>query len=280
MSKGMDDSVLPNSFHKTFFISNRTPEQLIENFPEAKLRSLIAKISSPRWVVPVLPDQELECLLNYSIELTKAGKSGVKYTWIELHFFHHFHYFCFFHSLSGVDEECEPCMRFYREGLTVSFMKILTDEAVNSWKYNIHNCILNSCVKFMQLCALHLKRDNSYLLDLLNTVLDPDNKFNTFNISRQSATTSLIGLTANLSKTTTATATTTTDSPGSQTTTISTTTVAATTVTTSTPISTTVSSVTSQSSPTTSGKCQNNLLSNVNQLLIPKKMHFSIAITK
>lgn len=52
----------------------RTPEQLIENFPEAKLRSLIAKISSPRWVVPVLPEQELECLLNYAIELTKAGK--------------------------------------------------------------------------------------------------------------------------------------------------------------------------------------------------------------
>lgn len=65
----------------TLFISNfcafnffRTPEQLIENFPETKLRSLIAKISSPRWVVPVLPDQELECLLNYAIELTKAGK--------------------------------------------------------------------------------------------------------------------------------------------------------------------------------------------------------------
>lgn len=55
----------------------RTPEQLIENFPEAKLRSLIAKISSPRWVVPVLPEQELECLLNYAIELTKAGKMSL-----------------------------------------------------------------------------------------------------------------------------------------------------------------------------------------------------------
>lgn len=85
----------------------------------------------------------------------------------------------------GVDEDCESCMRFYRDGLTVSFMKILTDEAVNSWKYNIHYCIFNSCAKFMQLCALHLKRDNSYLLELLSVVLDPDNKFNTFNISRQ-----------------------------------------------------------------------------------------------
>lgn len=58
-----------------FFHMFRTPEQLIENFPEAKLRMLIAKISNPRWVVPVLPDQELECLLNYAIELTKAGKN-------------------------------------------------------------------------------------------------------------------------------------------------------------------------------------------------------------
>lgn len=91
-----------------------------------------------------------------------------------------------FRFIAGVDEECEPCVRFYRDGLTVSFMKILTDEAVNSWKYNIHYCILNSCGKLLQLCALHMKRDNPYLLDLLAIVLDPDNKFNTFNCTRQS----------------------------------------------------------------------------------------------
>lgn len=68
----------------------------------------------------------------------------------------------------------------------MSFMKILTDDAVNSWKYNIHYCILNSCGKLVQLCALHMKRDNPYLLELLAIVLDPDNKFNTFNASRTS----------------------------------------------------------------------------------------------
>lgn len=76
-------------------------------------------------------------------------------------------------------------------------MKILTDEAVNSWKYNIHYCILNSCAKFMQLCASHLKRDNSYLLELLSVVLDPDNKFNTFNISRQATIPVVASLAAN-----------------------------------------------------------------------------------
>lgn len=49
-------------------------EKLKASFPIQKLRSLTQKISNPRWVVPVLPEQELECLLNTAIELTIAGK--------------------------------------------------------------------------------------------------------------------------------------------------------------------------------------------------------------
>lgn len=135
-----------------------TTEELISSFPVPKLASLTLKISNPRWVVPVLPEQELECLLNSAIELTKAG----------------------------IDHDCEPCVRFYREGLLLSFQKILTDEAVNSWKNNIHRCILMSCGKLMQLCALHMKRDNPYLLELLTMALDPENKFHSFNTTRQS----------------------------------------------------------------------------------------------
>ncbi|XP_032295412.1 probable ubiquitin carboxyl-terminal hydrolase FAF isoform X1 [Drosophila virilis] len=134
-----------------------TPEKLIASFPTAKLRSLTQKISNPRWVVPVLPEQELEVLLNAAIELAQAG----------------------------VDHDCEPCVEFYRNGLTTSFAKILTDEAVNSWKYNIHHCILLSCGKLLNLIAIHMQRDNPYLLDLLAIVFDPDNKFNTFNAVRQ-----------------------------------------------------------------------------------------------
>lgn len=137
-------------------ISQQSVEELIDGFPEGKLRSLTTKISNSRWVVPVLPAQELECLLNYAIRLTQAG----------------------------CDHECEPCMRFYRESLYISFVKILTDEAVTSWKFNIQYCILNTCGKLLQLCALHMSRDNAHLLDLLTIVLDPDNKFNTFNVSR------------------------------------------------------------------------------------------------
>lgn len=128
----------------------------VSRFPEDKLASLNIKISSSRWVVPVLPNQELELLLNAAIRLSQAG----------------------------IDAECEPCVKFYSEGLTTSFIKILTDEAVSSWKYNIHHCILMSCSKLLKLISLHMKRDNYHLLKLLSVVFDPDNKFHTHNASR------------------------------------------------------------------------------------------------
>ena len=49
-------------------------QQRVEpDFPHAKLAMLDEKISSPRWVVPVLPEQELESLLQASIELCRKG---------------------------------------------------------------------------------------------------------------------------------------------------------------------------------------------------------------
>nr|AAF01346.1 fat facets short isoform [Drosophila melanogaster]AAF01347.1 fat facets short isoform [Drosophila melanogaster] len=157
-SQSSDDvaaSLSANSVDSTITIV--PPEKLISSFPTTKLRSLTQKISNPRWVVPVLPEQELEVLLNAAIELTQAG----------------------------VDHDCEPCVEFYRNGLSTSFAKILTDEAVNSWKNNIHHCILVSCGKLLHLIAIHMQRDNPYLLDLLAIVFDPENKFNTFNAGRQ-----------------------------------------------------------------------------------------------
>lgn len=79
-------------------------------FPLPELNRLDDMINRPRWVIPVLPKGELELLLDASIALAKRG----------------------------VDHLCEPCQRFYREGLTISFTKILTDEAVSGWKIEIH----------------------------------------------------------------------------------------------------------------------------------------------
>lgn len=117
-------------------------------FPHGKLATLDEKISNLRWVVPVLPEQELECLLNASIELCRKG----------------------------ADVRSEACQRFFREGLTISFTKILTDDAVSSWKSNIHICIYQNCLRLIQLCVIKLEQDWFPLLDLLAMVLNPLNK--------------------------------------------------------------------------------------------------------
>lgn len=49
---------------------------------------------------------------------------------------HDFHLLLIF--FIGLDVRSEPCQRFFREGLTTSFTKIMTDEAVSGWKYDIH----------------------------------------------------------------------------------------------------------------------------------------------
>lgn len=149
---------------------NNAPENPAEpQFPVEKLATLDEKISNLRWVVPVLPDQELESLLNAAIDLCRQG----------------------------VDTRSEACQRFFREGLTVSFTKILTDDAVSSWKPNIQACINHNCIKLIELCVIKLPHDWFPLLDLLAMVLNPNNKFHTYNASRQSET---VGTTSNLSE--------------------------------------------------------------------------------
>lgn len=80
------------------------------DFPIQELNKLDDMINKPRWVIPVLPKGELETLLDATIDLCKKG----------------------------LDIRSEPCQRFIREGLTISFNKILTDEAVSGWKHDIH----------------------------------------------------------------------------------------------------------------------------------------------
>lgn len=40
-------------------------------------------------------------------------------------------------TCTGRDANSEPCQRFFREGLTTSFIRILTDDAVSTWKPDI-----------------------------------------------------------------------------------------------------------------------------------------------
>ncbi|CAB3237376.1 unnamed protein product [Arctia plantaginis] len=125
-------------------------------FPEAKLKALEEKISHPRWVVPVLPEQELEALLIAATELATKGE----------------------------DKNNLACQRFYNDALTVSFTKILTDDAVSSWKNNIQQCVRSNCEKLVKLCVMKL--DDPRFLNLLSMAFNPNNKFHTFNATRTS----------------------------------------------------------------------------------------------
>lgn len=127
-------------------------------FPVSELARLEEMISRTRWVVPVLPKCELEVLLDASINLCKQG----------------------------LDTRSEACQRFFQDGLTKSFTKILTDDAVSSWKFEIHRCILRNCEKLIELCVSKLSQDWFPLLDLLAVVLNPQCKFHTFNLTRPS----------------------------------------------------------------------------------------------
>lgn len=121
-------------------------EELI--FPIIKLVNLEEKIHSQRWIVPVLPDQELVSLLNVSIEFCKKG----------------------------LDVNNDGCQKFFRDSMILSFTRILTDDAVNSWKVNIQQCIMNNCMKLVELLVLKLDDDNFPFLEMLGMLFNPLNK--------------------------------------------------------------------------------------------------------
>ncbi|XP_030636958.1 probable ubiquitin carboxyl-terminal hydrolase FAF-X [Chanos chanos] len=129
-------------------------------FPHTDLAKLDDMINRPRWVVPVLPKGELEVLLEAAIDLSKKG----------------------------LDVKCEACQRFFRDGLTISFTKILTDEAVSGWKFEIHRCIINNTHRLVELCVVKLSQDWFPLLELLAMAMNPHCKFHIYNGTRPSET--------------------------------------------------------------------------------------------
>ncbi|XP_041066909.1 probable ubiquitin carboxyl-terminal hydrolase FAF-X isoform X1 [Carcharodon carcharias] len=139
------------------------PPQLEEEepaFPHTDLAKLDDMINRPRWVVPVLPKGELEVLLEAAIDLSKKS----------------------------LDIKSEACQRFFRDGLTISFTKILTDEAVSGWKFEIHRCIINNTHRLIELCVAKLSQDWFPLLELLAMALNPHCKFHIYNGTRPSET--------------------------------------------------------------------------------------------
>lgn len=127
-------------------LEEEVEEELV--FPIIKLVNLEEKIHSQRWIVPVLPDQELVTLLNVSISFCKKG----------------------------LDINNEGCQKFFRDAMVLSFTRILTDDAVNSWKVNIQQCIMNNCMRLIELLVLKLDDDNFPFIDIFGMLFNPLNK--------------------------------------------------------------------------------------------------------
>ncbi|XP_057352255.1 probable ubiquitin carboxyl-terminal hydrolase FAF-X isoform X2 [Manis pentadactyla] len=127
-------------------------------FPHTDLAELDDMINRPSWMVPVWPKGELEVLLEAAIDLSKKG----------------------------LDVKSEACQRFFRDGLTVSFTKILMDETVSDWKFEVHRCIINNAHRLVELCVTKLSQDSFPLLELLSMALNPHCKFHVYNGTRLS----------------------------------------------------------------------------------------------
>ncbi|XP_065223298.1 probable ubiquitin carboxyl-terminal hydrolase FAF-X isoform X3 [Planococcus citri] len=161
-----DSSAAPCSCGSSTFPAEQNefpPFKEDPSFPHNQLASLEDKINNTKWVIPVLPEQELEILLDAAIELCRTGE----------------------------DSKSEACQRFFRDSMAICINKIMTDEAVGGWKYTIHHCIYDNCLRFIEICALKIKEDWLPLLDLLALVLNPCNKFHTVNAMRPSETISI-----------------------------------------------------------------------------------------
>ncbi|XP_065840866.1 ubiquitin carboxyl-terminal hydrolase 9X-like [Oscarella lobularis] len=128
------------------------------NFPVKLLQKLDDSLNRTKWIVPVTPRGDLEVLLLASIGLCKRG----------------------------LDSQSEPCQRFFRDGLYSSFVKILTDEAVCSWKAEIQHYIQANNLRLVQLCVLKLNDDVLHLLDLLAMVLCSSSRFQVLNSAETS----------------------------------------------------------------------------------------------
>ncbi|KAG2456362.1 USP9X hydrolase, partial [Polypterus senegalus] len=129
---GLDETSSANSaVDQSQGVGTTTSEDDEPAFPHAELAKLDDLINRPCWVVPVLPKGELEVILEAAIDLSKKG----------------------------LDVKCEACQSFFREGLTVSFRKLLTDDAVSGWKFEIHGWLVDLINRFGTLNGFQILHD-------------------------------------------------------------------------------------------------------------------------
>uniref|UniRef100_A0A0M3IQY4 Ubiquitinyl hydrolase 1 n=1 Tax=Ascaris lumbricoides TaxID=6252 RepID=A0A0M3IQY4_ASCLU len=101
-----------------------------EDLPSPMLAKLLEQLNRQRWVVPVLPDQELEVLMEIGIRLIRKGLDGKAR---------------YFDS-------------FLEKGLVVAYDKLMHDEAMKEWKPDIHRFIWHSVLRYFVMFTEKLRQ--------------------------------------------------------------------------------------------------------------------------
>ncbi|VDO45883.1 unnamed protein product [Onchocerca flexuosa] len=106
--------------------------------PSGMLSRLFDQLHRTRWVVPVLPNQELEGLMEVAIVLIKRE--------------------AMFKSIVGTDKTSKFFEGFLEKGLQVAFDKLMNDEAMKDWKIEIHRFIWLSVARFFIMFTEKMRR--------------------------------------------------------------------------------------------------------------------------
>ncbi|VDK83254.1 unnamed protein product [Litomosoides sigmodontis] len=118
-----DVKTSPSAHAELNAIASERPKEW-EDFtelPSGMLTRLFDQLHRTRWVVPVLPNQELEGLMEVAIVLIKRG----------------------------TDRTSKFFEGFLEKGLQVAFDKLMNDEAMKDWKIEIHRFIWLSVARFL-----------------------------------------------------------------------------------------------------------------------------------
>ncbi|VDM98577.1 unnamed protein product [Thelazia callipaeda] len=127
-----DVKALQTTYGELNAIANERPKkwEKCEDFPPGVLFRFYDQINRARWVIPVLPDQELETLLEISIVLIRRG----------------------------ADKKSTLFESFLDNGLVLVFDKLMNDEAMKDWKIDIHRCIWLNIARFLVMFTEKLRQ--------------------------------------------------------------------------------------------------------------------------
>ncbi|VDM41159.1 unnamed protein product [Toxocara canis] len=101
-----------------------------EDLPSPMLAKLLEQLNRQRWVVPVLPDQELEVLMEIGIRLIRKG----------------------------LDRKARYFDSFLEKGLVIAYDKLMHDEAMKEWKLDIHRFIWHSISRYFVMFTEKLRQ--------------------------------------------------------------------------------------------------------------------------